>query len=351
MEFMLITPDQYHQHATILDEVYQLRHKVFNEWLGWNLPHQDGREKDVFDNNAYYFVALEEDGSVIGTWRTTPTTSPFFNKSVFPFLFDEFTEFEPANDVWDFSRLAIDRNRYKGDQHRLYSIMAGLACGIFEFCITQGITSLLAVQDKRMTELANQWLGDPTFETPFKEFAGDRVGLFCYTPTLERLYTMRASFGTPAPVLTVFDPHRQQAPRTGIESQISYMANQQFDQLTPRILRICRQLSDKNADQIASEMNCSRDELEKIMDGKLGLSAGGMFAILQAMDIPMDLFTSIVDLLHLHTEADEHDQEEAVKLEKAIASFVQIKDPNVRAHILDFANKLALDTSTVTTKH
>lgn len=201
MQFNLIKPENRQINKDFIDQTYQLRHRVFNEELGWSLPHVNGREFDKFDLQAYYFTAIDE-GRVIGTWRAMPTLRPFFNLSVFPSLFEGLEEWRPDSMTWDLSRMAIDRDYFNNDRDKYGQICAGLACAIFEFCITHGVTTLLAVQNKHMTSLANEWLGQPSFESGFKDLYNDEIGLFSYTPNLERLYTMRQFFNVPTPSLS-----------------------------------------------------------------------------------------------------------------------------------------------------
>lgn len=211
MEFRLITPDQHAANADLLDQTFRLRHRVFNEWLKWNLPHQNGREIDAFDDTAFLFVAIE-DGEVMGTWRAMPTTAPCFNRGVFPQLYQEIPEWEADSTIWDLSRMAVDRRMEHSQQ---MATIAGLAASLFEAAIVHGITAMMSVQDKRMTALANHWLGEPTIATSFQPMGDGEVGLFCYEPNLMRLYTIRASFGLPQPALSnlrIFDAgHTQPA--------------------------------------------------------------------------------------------------------------------------------------------
>lgn len=62
---------------SLLDQMYQLRRRVFVERLGWKLDTDGVREIDQFDNGAcMHMVALDQDGRVRATSRYTPSLEP-----------------------------------------------------------------------------------------------------------------------------------------------------------------------------------------------------------------------------------------------------------------------------------
>ncbi len=218
MRFRLIQPKQHEENRDLLDDVFRLRHRIFNQWLKWGLSHNDGKETDEYDQNAYIFVCIDDDNNTIGTWRAMPTTQPFFSKGAFPSLFKNIAHWQPDSMTWDLSRMAVDRARFVDDRVALGQIICGMACSIFELSIVHGITQLISTQDYRMTRAANYWLGKPEFGTEHIKTGDGNVGLYCYTPNLERLYSMRTMLALSTPALedlALFDPKHPKTEPTG----------------------------------------------------------------------------------------------------------------------------------------
>ncbi len=82
------------------------RHKIFIERLGWQLPVQDGLERDQFDRpDTIYVVARDDNGDICGCARLLPTTSPYLLGEVFPQLMNGLPV-PSVHDVWELSRFA-----------------------------------------------------------------------------------------------------------------------------------------------------------------------------------------------------------------------------------------------------
>lgn len=87
--------------------VASYRHKIFIERLGWQLPVQNGLERDQFDRpDTLYVVARDDHGDICGCGRLLPTTRPYLLGEVFPHLMNGAAP--PASqDVWELSRFAV----------------------------------------------------------------------------------------------------------------------------------------------------------------------------------------------------------------------------------------------------
>jgi acyl homoserine lactone synthase len=63
--------------ASLLDEMHQLRARVFAGRLGWRVKVEYGRERDEYDTlDPTYILALTDRGAVAGCVRLLPTTGP-----------------------------------------------------------------------------------------------------------------------------------------------------------------------------------------------------------------------------------------------------------------------------------
>lgn len=82
------------------------RHKIFIERLGWQLPVENGTERDQFDHpDTLYVVSREANGAICGCARLLPTTEPYLLSEVFPHLLAG-ASIPNTRDVWELSRFA-----------------------------------------------------------------------------------------------------------------------------------------------------------------------------------------------------------------------------------------------------
>ncbi len=90
-----------------LKGMFQFRHKVFYERLGWEVGSQDGMERDAFDDlDPVYMLAEAQDNEVEGCWRLLPTTGAYMLEETFPQLLrGASAPKDPA--IWEISRFAV----------------------------------------------------------------------------------------------------------------------------------------------------------------------------------------------------------------------------------------------------
>jgi acyl homoserine lactone synthase len=104
----LIDPDNYHLHKKDLEDMYQLRHKVFFETLKWDVNGHNGMERDRYDeNNMYYLIYKDQDGIVRGCVRFIEMTHDCMFDGPFKFTLPNVDAFKRPQ-YWELSRLAID---------------------------------------------------------------------------------------------------------------------------------------------------------------------------------------------------------------------------------------------------
>jgi len=87
--------------------IAQYRHKIFIERLGWQLPVENGMERDQFDRpDTVYVIARNANGAICGCARLLPTTRPYLLGSIFPNLLGGLPV--PCDDeTWELSRFAV----------------------------------------------------------------------------------------------------------------------------------------------------------------------------------------------------------------------------------------------------
>lgn len=82
------------------------RHRIFIETLHWQLPCDQGLERDQFDRtDTLYAIARDADGTVCGCARLLPTTGPYLLDEVFPDLMNGLPA-PHSVDVWELSRFS-----------------------------------------------------------------------------------------------------------------------------------------------------------------------------------------------------------------------------------------------------
>jgi N-acyl-L-homoserine lactone synthetase len=82
------------------------RYEVFIETLGWQLPVENGLERDQFDRpDTLYVIARDANESVCGCARLLPTTQAYLLDEVFPGLMNG-APAPHASHVWELSRFS-----------------------------------------------------------------------------------------------------------------------------------------------------------------------------------------------------------------------------------------------------
>ncbi len=135
--------------ADVLDEMFQLRARVFGGRLGWDVEVKDGKEIDQFDHlDPAYVIGLDEDGHVVACVRALQTTGPHMLSDVFQVLLDGEPPLRSAT-LWESTRFCVDTQRLVGDGTMKAVSLATceLMIGSLEFARRSGITDIITVID------------------------------------------------------------------------------------------------------------------------------------------------------------------------------------------------------------
>lgn len=82
------------------------RYEVFIRTLGWQLPTENGLERDQFDRpDTVYVIAKDADGLICGCARLLPTVHAYLLDEVFPGLMNG-APAPHSPDVWELSRFS-----------------------------------------------------------------------------------------------------------------------------------------------------------------------------------------------------------------------------------------------------
>lgn len=186
-----------------MQEAHNLRLRTYDERINWQSSDCLGGESDTYNAEAVYFIAVEGDGAVVGSWRMMPTSKYFMAQDIFPQLFDS-TGSISSDLVWELSQCAVDASYYGRNSQGLKSMIAGLTCAVLEFAIMNGITEYLSIQNRIITRFANRFGGKPVWKSHSIETGKSEASCYSYEPSMERLYALRTQFGLPAPVMSQY---------------------------------------------------------------------------------------------------------------------------------------------------
>lgn len=141
--------------ADVLDEMFQLRARVFGDRLGWEVQITDGREFDRFDEmDPAYVIGLDDAGHVISCVRALQTTGPHMLSDVFYAILDGEPPLRSAT-IWESTRFCVDTNRLSrdGEMAAVSRATCELMIGSLEFAKRSGITDIITVIDPIMNRV------------------------------------------------------------------------------------------------------------------------------------------------------------------------------------------------------
>lgn len=191
----VVTPELYSAYAGPLQQMFQLRYRVFKRRLGWAVRTENGEEHDEFDAAMpIYLLAYGSDGVVAGSWRFLPTTGRYMLRDVFPQLLCGTAP--PCHPLtWEGSRFAVEG---RGIRCRISS---ELLCAVTETCIAYGIRELITVYDARMERLLPRLGCPPRWQSPPSRVGGEIAFTGRFDMNRETLASLRAVGGIQASVI------------------------------------------------------------------------------------------------------------------------------------------------------
>jgi acyl-homoserine lactone synthase len=143
----------------LMDEIYDLRHRVFVDTLGWSaLMKPDRRDRDQFDDDHALHVADIQNDRVMAYSRLLPTTRPHLLSHVYPELLQG-RSYTRAPNIFEWTRLCARSEIGDGDSLAARRLLIAIA----ELCLRFGIAGLIAQSDpgwvRRLTRLG--WDAQP----------------------------------------------------------------------------------------------------------------------------------------------------------------------------------------------
>jgi acyl homoserine lactone synthase len=143
------------KYARLMDQMFQLRARVFHERLKWDVVVTDGKERDGYDDLSPVYIVDTDDEAreVKGCLRLLPTTGPtlltdFFSDTVPPAA----NLSDPT--IWECTRFCLDDAILKkGRRDELLYRSAVLVSALGNVAMKAGIDSIIGNFDSSMLRL------------------------------------------------------------------------------------------------------------------------------------------------------------------------------------------------------
>ncbi len=150
----LIQAHEKHLFPELIDQMFQLRARQFNDRLGWKVKVSGGHERDGFDDlNPLYVVSVDTTEKVVGTFRLLQTTGPTMLSDVFSELVpDGLIVRSPI--IWESTRFCVDTELAKEKAESGLNLVTGeLLSALLEIGVAAGLSHIVTVIDVRMERI------------------------------------------------------------------------------------------------------------------------------------------------------------------------------------------------------
>ncbi|MFD1341166.1 acyl-homoserine-lactone synthase [Litorisediminicola beolgyonensis] len=235
------------RYTGLLDQMYQLRARVFADRLGWDVTVRDGKEIDQFDAlDPAYVLGVNDDGRVVACVRALQTTGPHMLADVFSDILRGEPPLRSAT-LWESTRFCVDTQvleRGKSRNSVSYATCA-LMAGSLEYAKNSGISDIVTVIDPVMNRVLQRsdcapygYVGETT---PMGKVPAMAALLDC---TDERIAKIRAFAGIEGDIF--LDPARcealadpvEQAPMDVVDDSLEFYCREQVAQATTEEERV-----------------------------------------------------------------------------------------------------------------
>ncbi|WP_188152449.1 acyl-homoserine-lactone synthase [Teredinibacter waterburyi] len=141
---------------SIIDGILKLRHETFIQRLDWEIPSENGRERDQFDElNPHFIAVTDETQEVKGCWRALPTTGDYMLKSIFPELLQGETAPEREG-IWEISRFAVKKGSADKARGNFGNVTLDLVRSFYDFAKENNVKSYVTVTSLACERLLRQ---------------------------------------------------------------------------------------------------------------------------------------------------------------------------------------------------
>jgi acyl homoserine lactone synthase len=154
---MLVVIDRHNadKYSHLIDQMFQLRARVFRDRLKWNVRVVGGRERDKYDDMGpvYLIYADDEGHEVKGSLRLLPTTGPTLLAEFFSDTLPDAVHLS-APTIWECTRFCLsDKILDEGGSDELLNVSGVLVGALGDVAISNGIESIVGNFDFRTLQL------------------------------------------------------------------------------------------------------------------------------------------------------------------------------------------------------
>lgn len=150
MQAIAIDANEHGGLGSLLDEMRQLRARVFAGRLGWRVKIEQGRERDEYDAlDPTYILALTDRGDVAGCARLLPSTGPTMLSWTFPQLLPG-GRLRGKSTMVESSRFCVDTRR---PGRFLHEARLTMFAGIIEWSMSNGFDEIATATDVRLERI------------------------------------------------------------------------------------------------------------------------------------------------------------------------------------------------------
>lgn len=127
------------------DRLFRLRYQIFVKQRGWPLPAVNDYEIDQYDDDdAFYFLDLDDDENIQGTVRMTPTVKSSLLADYFPHLVENG---QPPRSPWVYEATRYIVLPSQKTREALRLAKGRLLTTLLEWCLSKRLSHLQAVID------------------------------------------------------------------------------------------------------------------------------------------------------------------------------------------------------------
>ncbi|MBW9118372.1 GNAT family N-acetyltransferase [Rhizobium cauense] len=163
---------------SLIDQMHQLRARVFRDRLGWKVTCRADREYDEYDLFDPTYLVIVSEGRVVGSVRLLPADGPTMIEGVFPQLLGGL-ELPKHQKMIESSRFCVD-TAHAGERStaRAHQATLSLFAGIIEWCLANDYNEIATATDVRFERLLSRcgWplrrLGKPVIINETRSVAG-----------------------------------------------------------------------------------------------------------------------------------------------------------------------------------
>lgn len=140
---LIIPPRDHARHWHLLDQLAQLRYRIFVEQLGWTLPlAAHGRETDQYDDHrASYVIVRGVRGDIRAAIRLHDTAGQTLLNTSFPNLING--PVPRSTDVWEGTRMLINPDLGPDGATALQELL----CASVRYGLANGVSRFVSVSD------------------------------------------------------------------------------------------------------------------------------------------------------------------------------------------------------------